>query len=101
MREPYQAHSATSRAAAESIKPNAKSLRGKVLLLLRGEFILKGDGFTDEQVQERLVMPSSTERPRRVELVEMGLVHDSGRTRATRSGRQATVWLATPHPGWF
>lgn len=32
-------------------------------------------------------------RPRRVELVRDGVVADSGRKRATQSGRQAIVWV--------
>lgn len=86
---PFQAHSATSRQAAEDAKPGAATERRKVLLYLqsRGE-----DGATDEECQLALSMNPSTQRPRRVELVRSGLVKDSGRKRRTASGREAVVW---------
>lgn len=52
-------------------------------------------GATDEEVQRGLGMNPSTQRPRRVELVEAGLVVDSGARRETASGREAVVWVAT------
>lgn len=91
---PFQAHSETSRAAAESKRADRPTEKARVLAILR-EFPFYILGATDEQIQDELAMPSSTERPRRVELVKGGVVVDSGRTRPTRSGRQATVWAAT------
>lgn len=90
---PSQRHSATSIDAAEAIVPLAGRLRRRVYewLVSRGE-----TGGTDEEIQDALDMPSSTERPRRVELVRAGLVIDSGRTRPTRSGRNAVVWSTDP-----
>lgn len=82
-------HSATSKAAADAIKPNAETLRAKVRELL--EFYTAG--LTDEQMQTMLKMNPSTQRPRRVELVRSGVVKDSGRTAPTKSGRQATIWV--------
>jgi hypothetical protein len=87
---PAQRHSATSQAAAEEIAPRAGTLRAAVLATLQHAI----DGLTDEQMQDMLGMGASTQRPRRVELVQAGLVRDSGRTRLTRSGRKATVWVA-------
>lgn len=87
---PAVAHSTTSRAAAEAIQPSAETLRGKVLAYLR-----ETGGATDEQGIEATGMGGSTWRPRRVELVVRGLVRDSGKTRLTRSGRKAVVWVAT------
>ena len=81
----------TSQAAAESIRPKAKQLRLKVLAFIRGT----GEGgATDHEIQAGLGMNPSTQRPRRGELVKAGLVENSGRTRATPSGRQATVWVS-------
>ena len=88
---PYQPHSATSKAAAAGIEPKAGTLRAGVLAALRGA---GAGGGTDEQIQHWLGLDPSTARPRRVELVQAGLVRDSGQTRLTRSGRQATVWVA-------
>ena len=87
---PFQKHSATSRAAAESVV-NAGTLRAKVR-----DFIadLGGYGATDEEVQNALNLSGNTVRPRRRELEKAGHVVDSGRTRATQSGRQAVVWIA-------
>lgn len=79
----------TSVSAADAIRDSAATLRLKVLGLLR-----ERGPMTDEQIQERLSMNPSTERPRRIELVMMGLVHDSGCTDRTRSGRKAIVWAS-------
>jgi transcription initiation factor IIE alpha subunit len=78
--------------AAVAIEPNAGTLLRQVLSLLRWR---KAYGATDEEMQDHLKMNPSTQRPRRVELVNRKLVVDSGRTRLTRSGRKATVWVAT------
>lgn len=88
---PYQRHSATSRAAAAEAHPAADTQRGRILSYLRGA---GGVGATDEQIQEHLNLNPSTERPRRIELVQQGYVVDSGRTARTRSGRRAVVWVA-------
>lgn len=88
MRAPFQAHSPESIAAADEIAPSAASLRGQVYALLRAKGPL-----TDEEIQELLHLGGSTERPRRVELVEMGLVIRDG-VGTTRSGRSAAKWRA-------
>lgn len=89
---PAQNHSQTSIAAAEAIYPYAATLKMRVLQHLRGY----GDaGRTDEEMQDDLDMNPSTQRPRRCELVADGLVKKAGFTRATKSKRQAAVWLTT------
>ena len=90
-RPPSQRHSPTSVAAAEQVEPHAGTLRARVLEEIRRH---GADGATDENVQDALWINPSTERPRRIECVEAGLVIDSGRTRPTRSGRAAAVWIA-------
>lgn len=87
-----QRHSPTSVQAAEQMEPCAATLRAKVLEYIRNSGEV---GQTDEGCQVGLDMPGNTQRARRVELCEMGLVKDSGRTRPTKSGRQAVVWVAT------
>ena len=83
--------SRTSQEAACAIEPRAATLRRAVLECIRAA----GDGGrTDEEVQDELGMNPSTERPRRIECERMGLVRDSGRTRKTKSGRNAVVWVA-------
>ena len=87
-----QEHSATSKDAARLIEPTRGTLRERVLEVIRGNAVL--GGLTDEEGMEITGLPPSTYRPRRVELVEANLIVDSGRTRRTKSGRQAVVWVA-------
>lgn len=86
----YVSGSQTSQLAAAAIRKGASSLRTKVLNYLRD----RRDGATDDEMQWALGMNPSTQRPRRVELCEEGLVVDSGKRRPTKSGRAATVWYA-------
>lgn len=89
--EPPHNGSATSREAAEEIEPTAATLRAKVF-----DFIKKhgSNGATDQEIQIALQMQGNTQRPRRKELEEAGLITDSGETRKTTSGRSAIVWIA-------
>lgn len=91
LRPPAQRHSPTSCDAAEAIVGRAGSVRRRVLEAIRSS---GSRGLTDEQLQDALQLNPSTARPRRIELVELGLVRDSGRTRPTASGRMAAVWVA-------
>lgn len=86
---PFQRHSPTSRAAAASVKESAPTLREAVLRLLRD----RGPG-TDHEIAAALGIDGSTARPRRVELVRLGLVEDSGKQALTPSGRKAVIWRA-------
>lgn len=86
-----QRHSETSTQAAVAIEDRAGTLRAKVRDYLKSQGL---DGATDEQIQAALSMNPSTQRPRRIELVEAGRVLDSGRVRKTTSNRNATVWIA-------
>lgn len=83
--------SSTSLSAAIAIEASANSLRGRTyrMLVRRGS-----NGATDHEIQHLSGMNPSTQRPRRIELVERGLVKDSGITRPTPSGRSAVVWIA-------
>lgn len=88
---PYQPHSRTSLAAARSLKPSwLAGKRLQVWSALRHAT----DGLTDEEGIALTSLSPSSYRPRRVELVEAGLVVDSGLTRPSLSGRQMTVWRA-------
>jgi hypothetical protein len=87
-----QPHSPTSQAAATAIRPDANRLRAAVLEFLRTR---GADGATDEDGIEGTGIGPSTFRPRRVELVELAMVKDSGTKRRTKSGRLAAVWIAT------
>ena len=81
----------TSNIAAEMIQPSAGTLRRQVLdyITLCGE-----TGAIDEEIQDALAMNPSTERPRRGELVDAGLVYCNDTRRKTKSGRPACVWFA-------
>lgn len=79
----------TSADAADSISPLANRLRTMVYGIIRNR-----RGATDEEIQLALRLNPSTSRPRRVELERAGIVKDSGRRRANRSGRKAIVWVA-------
>ena len=86
----YVAKSPTSREAAWFAEPFANSKREKIFLYL----LRSNNGATDHEIQREVNIQPSTERPRRGDLVDVGLVEDSGRTRKTASGRQAVVWVA-------
>jgi transcription initiation factor IIE alpha subunit len=87
-RAPSVGGSATSAAAADSLAPKTlNAMQRRVLELLAAN----PQGLTDEEMQTRLGMNPSTQRPRRIELMRRGLVVESG-TRRTASGRMAGVW---------
>ena len=83
---------ATSRLAAVEAYPHTGTARRRVLDAIG----FAGDGgLTDEQIQTRLGMNPSTQRPRRIELQEGGWITKAERTRWTRSHRAAVVWVLT------
>jgi len=83
-------HPDTAHAAATRAAPGSGKKRQQVYAAIRHG---GPGGRTDEQIQIELGMNPSTQRPRRVELVEKGLVADSGQRRKTTSGRMAIVWV--------
>jgi hypothetical protein len=93
---PYQRHSRTSKKAARYAKPYATTARYKVY-----QFIEKNPGKTDEEIQDTLRMNPNTQRPRRVELLEIGIIEEEGRKK-NKSGTEASTWRITgapyPHP---
>jgi hypothetical protein len=82
----------TQRLAALRVMPHTGTARRKVLDAI---MVASFQGMTDEEIQDVLHMNPSTQRPRRVELVEGGWVEDSGERRPTRSGMDAVVWRGT------
>lgn len=89
----YQVHSRESYDAAISMMDSAENLRGRVFRFIRS----MPEGATDEQIQHGLDMNPSTQRPRRVELAEMGVICSEGK-RETASGRSAAVWKVARRP---
>lgn len=76
------------RESLEALQP--KALRAQHLAVLRA---LHDIGpLTDEELQKATNLSPNAERPRRGELVALGFVEESGGTRKTNSGRNATVW---------
>lgn len=86
---PFVHHSQESLEASISIHPSVGSLRERVFELLKTESL------TDEQIAKKLNLNPSTARPRRIELVNAGLVENVG-TAKTASGRNASMWRAVP-----
>lgn len=78
--------SGTSEEAAKSMTAHAPRLRDLVYEALCRE------PDTDEGISERLGLMLNTARPRRVELVGLGLIHAIGTRRSARSRRLANVW---------
>lgn len=86
-RLPFQARSETSwRASMQMDRPVVESLRTRVY-----DYLRDNGPATDRQIQAGLDMDGSTERPRRIELFNAGLVVNHGTVRQD-NGRTATVW---------
>lgn len=88
-------HPETAQEAAKAIKLRSGTQRAAVLLELFEANVSGLDGMTDETLQRTLRMGASSERPRRVELVRMGFVQDSGKREPTTSGQEAILWTIT------
>lgn len=87
---PHVRGSETSLNAAHLAVPKEPSQLERVRAHLVG---CGPQGDTDEGMQDALKMNPSTQRPRRISLVDKGDAVDSGRKRNTRSGRPAVVWI--------
>jgi hypothetical protein len=89
----------TSRIALASL--DLATLRGRVYRVFQ---VAGARGWTDEELWDgmKATQPDLKERTvgaRRAELVADGHLVDSGRTRTTRSGRQAIVWVTAANEG--
>ena len=86
-----QESSRTSVAAAQALPAGRRAnLRQAVLDAIRAA----PDGLTAERVSETTGIGGDTVRPRIVELCERNLIVRSGKTRLTKSGRDAECWVA-------
>jgi predicted transcriptional regulator len=82
----------TTQEAHRLIAPFRTALQQSVYLYIRNN-----NGCTDEEVQDGLNLNPSTQRPRRIELVQLGLIKETAKRRRTKSGRWAIVWeIAEP-----
>ncbi len=80
-------YSDTRAIARESIAPIASDLRSKVLAFILGQ----PNGATCCEVESGLGMSHQTASARIKELMDLGLITDSGERRKTSSGRPARV----------
>lgn len=87
---PHERTSDTSRAAAVAIEPYVSRIQSLVLAQLMAE---GWHGATDKELEATLQLQHETVSARRRELVQKRMVQDSGRRRATPSGRRAVVWV--------
>ena len=92
---PAVAGRSTSVLSGQQILDAMPELRRKVFAFIRNQ---GGRGATDDEIQHAMGLNPSTQRPRRVELEMQGFIRadPEGRTRETRSGRQAVVWVMVP-----
>ncbi len=94
-RAPAVNGSITSAQAADSLTPaTLNAMQRKVLAVLQAT----PEGLTDEEMQRRLGMNPSTQRPRRIELAKAGMIQKAG-VRKTASGRNADVWKTSLRNG--
>ena len=91
---PYVRSSKTSKAAAKSLQKKPETLPTLRMMVL--QLVKKaGDrGRTCDELEAITKMRHQTCSARFNELHNKDLILDSGTTRATRSGRQAVVWVA-------
>lgn len=91
-RPPHVRNSDTSREAAESVLDDARRIRGVVYMRIASSGLV---GMTCDEVEEAMNGRHQTISARIKELLNEGRIIDSGKRRATRSKRQARVYLAT------
>jgi hypothetical protein len=84
---------ATSRAAARAVSMTTGSTRWAILARLIIAHDNGWQGMTDWEIQQTLSLNPSTERPRRGELVDAGLVREVGTRR--HGSQDWTVWAIT------
>jgi hypothetical protein len=90
MGTPYVKHSATSKIAAKRMEKKVDAQRERVFQHIDTSDAL---GATDQEMQDALGLSSQSEGPRRVELWKADRIRDSERTRKTRAGNPAVVWV--------
>lgn len=83
-------HPATSHEAEETVRPHAQADRERIENLISTTL---NHGATCQEVEDMLHMPHQTASARISGLRKLGILVDSGRTRKTRSGCRAIVWV--------
>lgn len=87
---PFEKDSETSKEAAEAIEPFASSMLWRVVAAMT---VAGREGLTCDECEVALELRHQTASARVREAVLKGLIIDSGRTRPTRSGRKASVYV--------
>lgn len=87
----YQKSSETSKRAAVKIAPRAGTIRSDVLNYIRSRGEL---GASNDEIVAALGIQIQTVCPRMNELARAQFIRPSGRTRKTRSRRDAVCWVA-------
>lgn len=82
----------TSHQAAEIVTPSLRELQA---LVLSYAFSCGDGGFTDPTLNDHFGTHSSTYRTRRAELVDFGLIADTGERLKVGKGRAHAVWRIT------
>ena len=86
---PGHKENTTSKEAAEFMKPKTKTIRSKILNVLKN----KGNyGATPDEVSSLLTIYFTSVRPRFSELKKMGCIEKTKRRRKNESGTDAWVW---------
>lgn len=92
---PFIKGSDTSEAASKSMEPYAGSIQDRIRMWVHG----RGDhGATLYEIETHFDLRHQTTSPRVRELYLKGWFYDSGRRRATDSGRGAIVWICRDEP---
>ncbi len=87
---PFAKNRPTSKAAAKGAAKNAATVREQI----RSYITKRGDkGATCDEIETKLQLTHQSASARVYDLKAQGLIVASGTTRATRSGRQATVYV--------
>lgn len=92
---PHQAHSETSKQAALSALSSAATDRERILGFIKARGVT---GATSDECQAEFNLAHQTGSARVAELLQAGLIIESGRRRKTRRGRDADVLVVAP-PG--
>ena len=87
---PYARGSATSKAAAASMKHPSVSLRARVLQHIRNCGVI---GATCDEIEGALDLSHQTASARVYDLRKADAIEDKGLRRDTKSGRKAVVWV--------
>ncbi len=84
---PHVAGSDTSREAADALDGTTTEKDRRAIL----DYLERHGPATDEQIADALGMNPNSQRPRRLELKDQGLIYEYGRA-VTASGRKAKTW---------